>query len=75
MYSNDFTAELETDLDKIAEGSLGWKSLLSEFWKGFNDNVGEVSDRKIREVIEYVEKALNTTYLEINRGNEESIEK
>lgn len=71
----DFTAELETDLDKIAEGSLGWKSLLSEFWKGFNDNVGEVSDRKISEVIEYVEKALEYHLFGDKQGNEESIEK
>ena len=55
----DFTAELEADLDKIADGSLGWKSLLSEFWSGFNDNVAKVSDRKIGEVIDYVEKALD----------------
>ncbi len=54
----DFTAELETDLDKIADGSLAWKSLLSEFWNGFNKNVDKVSDRKTGEVIEYVEKAL-----------------
>ncbi len=71
----DFTAELETDLDKIAEGSLGWKSLLSEFWKGFNDNVSEVSDRKIGEVIEYVEKALEYHLFGDKQGNKESIEK
>ena len=71
----DFTAELETDLDKIAEGSLGWKSLLSEFWKGFNDNASEVSDRKIGEVIEYVEKALEYHLFGDKQGNKESIEK
>ncbi|MCP5362871.1 MAG: type I DNA topoisomerase [Rickettsiaceae bacterium] len=71
----DFTAELETDLDKIAEGSLGWKSLLSEFWKGFNDNVGEVSNRKISEVIEYVEKALEYHLFAGKDGNKEIIEK
>lgn len=71
----DFTAELETNLDKIAEGSLGWRSLLSEFWKGFNDNVSEVSDRKIGEVIEYVEKALEYHLFGDKQGNKESIEK
>ena len=61
----DFTAELEADLDKIADGSRGWKSLLSEFLSGFNDNVNKVSNRKIGEVIEYFEKSLVTTYLVI----------
>ncbi|NDA91534.1 MAG: DNA topoisomerase I, partial [Alphaproteobacteria bacterium] len=71
----DFTAELETDLDKIAEGIIGWQSLLSEFWKGFNDNVGKVSDRKIGEVIEYVEKALEYHLFGDKHGNKEIIEK
>lgn len=55
----DFTAELESNLDKIADGTTGWKSLLSEFWKGFNKNINEVSDRKTSEVIEYVENSLD----------------
>lgn len=71
----DFTAELETDLDKIAEGRIGWQSLLSEFWKGFNDNVGKVSDRKIGEVIEYVEKDLEYHLFGDKHGNKEIIEK
>lgn len=71
----DFTAELETDLDKIAEGIIGWQSLLSEFWKGFNDNVGKVSDRKIGEVIEYVEKTIEYHLFGDKHGNKEIIEK
>jgi DNA topoisomerase-1 len=55
----DFTADLETDLDKVADGSIGWKNLMSNFWKGFNDNISTVSERKITEVIEYVETALD----------------
>ncbi|GAB4167332.1 MAG: type I DNA topoisomerase [Rickettsiaceae bacterium] len=55
----DFTADLETDLDKIAEGDLGWKELLKGFWLGFNQNIGKVSEQKISEVIDYVESALD----------------
>ena len=55
----DFTADLESDLDKVADGSMGWKGLLSNFWSGFNENILKVSDRKIGEVIEYVETALD----------------
>ncbi|MDC0864596.1 type I DNA topoisomerase [Rickettsiaceae bacterium] len=54
----DFTAELEEDLDKIAEGNLAWKKLLGNFWSGFNKNIDQVSDKKIGDVIDYVEKSL-----------------
>ena len=54
----DFTAELELDLDKIAEGKLSWKKLLSDFWNGFNKNVEKVNDQKISDVIDYVENTL-----------------
>ncbi|HET8731797.1 MAG TPA: type I DNA topoisomerase [Moraxellaceae bacterium] len=30
-----FTAELEAELDKVAEGSLEWKKVLNDFYKGF----------------------------------------
>lgn len=55
----DFTAELENDLDKIADGNLGWKDLLLDFWRGFNANVDKVAPHKIGEVIEYIENALD----------------
>ncbi|MFK7968232.1 MAG: type I DNA topoisomerase [Rickettsiaceae bacterium] len=71
----DFTAELEADLDKIADGTIAWKSLLSEFWNGFNNNVNEVSDRKIGEVIEYVEKSLDYHLFGDKDANEEIYKK
>ncbi len=55
----DFTADLETDLDEVAEGKKNWLSLLSDFWLGFNENVGKVSEHKIADVIDYVEKSLD----------------
>jgi DNA topoisomerase I len=53
-----FTASLEDDLDKVAEGKLGWKDLLGNFWSGFNNNIGEVSSKDISDIINYVEKSL-----------------
>ena len=35
-----------------------WQSLLSDFWLGFNQNVAKVSEHKITDVIDYVEKSL-----------------
>jgi DNA topoisomerase-1 len=55
----DFTADLETDLDEVAEGKRNWQSLLSDFWLGFNQNVARVSEHKITDVIDYVEKSLD----------------
>ncbi len=55
----DFTADLETDLDKIADGSMSWKDLLSDFWQGFNSNITSVSDQKITEVISHVQQELD----------------
>lgn len=55
----DFTADLESDLDKIAEGDLGWKALLRTFWQDFKTNIDSVSNQKITEVIDYVQGALD----------------
>ncbi len=54
-----FTADLENDLDNIAEGKLEWKKLLGKFWSGFNENIDKVRNQKISEVINYVEKSLD----------------
>lgn len=55
----DFTANLETDLDKIAEGDMPWKNLLGKFWDGFNNNISEVGEYKISDIIEYVQESLD----------------
>lgn len=54
----DFTANLEEDLDRIAEGQIEWKALLQDFWQGFNANINSISDVKITEVIEALDKIL-----------------
>lgn len=55
----DFTAELENDLDEVAEGKIEWKTLLENFWGDFNHNVESVSEKKITDIIIYVESALD----------------
>jgi DNA topoisomerase-1 len=54
----DFTANLEEDLDKIAEGQKEWKSLLKDFWTGFHENVNSTSEIKITEVIDSLDQIL-----------------
>lgn len=38
-----FTAELEQELDKVAEGSLDWKKVLNDFYKGFKKKLEHAS--------------------------------
>ncbi len=55
----DFTADLENELDEVADGKIEWKDLLKNFWNGFNNNVEMVSGEKISDIITYVEQALD----------------
>jgi DNA topoisomerase-1 len=53
-----FTADLENELDEVAEGKVNWLSLLKGFWDGFNDNITTANGLKITDVIKYVEESL-----------------
>ena len=55
----NFTAKLETELDDVAEGSLDWKNLLSNFWHDFHKNITQVGEQKITDIINYVEEKLD----------------
>ena len=40
----DFTANLETALDNVADGSREWIPLMDEFWQGFNKQIISKAD-------------------------------
>lgn len=40
----DFTANLENELDDIAEGEREWIPVLDEFWQGFNRQIADKSE-------------------------------
>lgn len=65
----DFTAELEAELDEVAEGKLEWKVLLKNFWQGFNENVMKVTDYKITDIINYVGTVLDYHLFGENSAN------
>ncbi|PYP31972.1 MAG: type I DNA topoisomerase [Gemmatimonadetes bacterium] len=37
-----FTAQMETELDKVEEGDLGWQQVLGDFWTPFSKALGAV---------------------------------
>ena len=49
-----FTAELEEDFDKIAQGKKDWRKVMNEFYQKFHPNVKDVEKNAEREVGERV---------------------
>lgn len=41
LMSYDFTANMELELDKIAEGDVQWKAVLDEFYSNFTDKLAK----------------------------------
>lgn len=44
LMDYDFTAELEEELDKVAEGELEWKKVLNDFYKDFKKKLNHAGD-------------------------------
>jgi len=51
----DFTALMESDLDRIAEGKREWKAVIKKFFKPFDKHIKKVGDKAKRVKVE-VEK-------------------
>lgn len=43
----NFTAKVEEKFDEIAEGELGWKKELGDFYSSFHPNIKKVSDMRL----------------------------
>jgi DNA topoisomerase I len=54
----DFTADLETDLDRVTTGEEDWKALLARFWADFSAALGETEGLRITEVLEKINEVL-----------------
>ena len=48
ILSLPFTAGMEEDLDRVADGKLNWQKMMKKFWSGF--------DKKVKKVIEKAER-------------------
>jgi DNA topoisomerase I len=58
----DFTAQMETQLDDIADGNQKWEVLLKTFWDKLQENVTATNALRITEVIDALNQDL-ATYL------------
>ncbi|HVH01437.1 MAG TPA: type I DNA topoisomerase [Amaricoccus sp.] len=54
----DFTADLETDLDKVTTGDEDWKVLLARFWADFSAALADTEGLRITEVLEKINEVL-----------------
>ena len=54
----DFTARLEDQLDQISNGELAWKDVLRAFWSAFSVSVEEISDLRVREILDKLDEVL-----------------
>ncbi len=54
----DFTADLETDLDKVTTGEEDWKALLARFWADFSAALAETEGLRITEVLDKINEVL-----------------
>ncbi len=53
-----FTANLEEQLDQIAEGNANWRDVLRAFWDDFSAAVAQTKDLKISDVIDALDADL-----------------
>ena len=54
----DFTARLEDQLDRIANGDVAWKRVLGEFWTGFSTAVADIGELRVRDVLDKLDEVL-----------------
>lgn len=54
----DFTADLEEQLDNIAEGTAQWQQVMQKFWVDFSGKVNETKELRITEVIDTLNQEL-----------------
>jgi DNA topoisomerase I len=54
----DFTANLEEQLDRIANHEIDWKKVLADFWIDFIGAVNEIKDLRVTQVLDALNELL-----------------
>ena len=50
IVDHDFTANVEQDFDRVAEGKQAWEKMIADFYKGFHPLIKETDDLTRQEV-------------------------
>ena len=58
----NFTADLEAELDGIAEGKLEWKVVLERFWQAFSTAVDNTKELRVSEVLDRLDEDLGSHF-------------
>ncbi|MBI2234551.1 MAG: type I DNA topoisomerase [Micavibrio aeruginosavorus] len=61
----DFTANLEEELDAIADGHVKWKEALRLFWTDFSKAVGDTKELTITQVIDHLDAELGPHFFPV----------
>ncbi len=67
----DFTANLERRLDDISRGQVNWKQVLKEFWEGFKTNADEISEIRLRSIIDRLDAFLAPVVFSADESRED----
>ena len=67
----DFTAQMETTLDEIADGDKQWKVVLEAFWTELQKDVKSTDALRITEVIDTLNQELETYLFPLAEGQTE----
>jgi DNA topoisomerase-1 len=54
----DFTANLEEQLDRVADHEVDWKQVLRDFWRDFSAAIGETKELRTTEVLDALNELL-----------------
>ncbi|MGF1607773.1 MAG: type I DNA topoisomerase [Kiloniellales bacterium] len=65
----NFTADMETQLDLISDGSKDWKLVLRQFWEAFAKAVDDTKDLRIAEVIDALDEELGPHFFPPDPSN------
>lgn len=69
-----FTANLEEELDAIADGHVKWKAALKQFWVDFSGAIGETKNLTITQVIDALDAELGPHFFpETEKGKDPRI--
>ncbi|HXG47741.1 MAG TPA: type I DNA topoisomerase [Methylomirabilota bacterium] len=54
-----FTADLEEQLDRIANNEIAWRELLRDFWREFTNAVGDIKELRVAQVVDALDEMLS----------------